>query len=277
MGHASDVPASQAKKSAAHESPNHGRTVGVSPPVHPGACHPSILPCTIAGTVIPATTKGDRIAIPIGPTRTTLLLRNIDPAAAREILTQAGLELREPATLWIKAERFERSEGNMHRGSEIDVQEEGALGDVVLCTGPCRPTVDKPNYVEHRVQVPRAGRWNLWARVRYPRGGDDSFGIVRPGEELTLAGSQVLGNCGAAGTRWHWTGRGGGLTSAPPGAAISFRLEAGPFLFRIHSREGGGTAATNPRLDVLCLTEDPEYVPSDEDAVAGMGARPKDR
>jgi hypothetical protein len=199
-----------------------------------------------------------------------LLLRNTDAAAAKEILTNARLELRKPETLWIQAEQFKRTIGNMSRGTEIDLREEGAFGDVVLCTGLCPPATDKPDYVEYRVQIPRAGRWNLWARVRYPRGGDDSFGIVRPGEEVTLAGNQVLGNCGAAGTKWHWTGRGGGITTVPPGSPVTFRLEAGPFLLRIHSREGGGTAATNPRLDVLCLTEDPDYVPTDADAKAGL-------
>jgi len=37
---------------------------------------------------------------------------------------------------------------------------------------------------------------------------------------------------------------------------------------RIWAREGGGTAATNPRLDLLCLTDDPDYLPTDTDAAA---------
>lgn len=226
--------------------------------------------CDITGAAIVTLGERGETTIPIGPTRTTLLLRNTDAATAKEILTNARLELRKPVTLWIQAEQFERCVGDMRRGTEIDVREQDAFGDVVLCTGPCRPAADKPNYVEYRVQIPRAGRWTLWARVRYPRGGDDSFGIVRPGEEVTLSGNQVLGNCGAAGTEWHWTGRGGGITTVPPGSPVAFRLEAGPFLLRIHSREGGGTAATNPRLDVLCLTEDPDYVPADADAKAGL-------
>jgi len=43
----------------------------------------------------------------------------------------------------------------------------------------------------------------------------------------------------------------------PPGSPIVFALDAGEFVFRIYPREGNGTAAGNPRLDCLCLAEDP--------------------
>lgn len=91
-----------------------------------------------------------------------------------------------------------------------------------------------------------------------------SFGIVPIGEEVTLSGNQVLGNCGANDGTWHWTGRGGGVTTTPPGSPIRLNLEAGLFTFRIYPREGHGTAETNPRLDAIILCEDPSERPADE-------------
>jgi len=52
------------------------------------------------------------------------------------------------------------------------------------------------------------------------------------------------------------------------GRPITFTLPKGEFVLRIWAREGGGTAATNPRLDLLCLTDDPDYLPTDTDAAA---------
>jgi hypothetical protein len=228
-----------------------------------------VVACGVGGNVLPVEAENGLTRIPLGPHRTTLLFRNVDPAAARHALSSMQVELRQPTTMWIQAEDFVKSAGKMVRGSAARVEEE-AFGDTVVCTGPCRLAASEPDYVEYRVEIPRGGRWTLWARVRYPRGGDDSFGIVRIGEPVTLTGNQVLGNCGAAGKKWHWTGRGGGLTSQPPGAPVTFRLDPGPFVFRVHAREGGGSPQTNPRLDLMCLTEDPEYVPSDDDVPAEL-------
>jgi hypothetical protein len=97
-----------------------------------------------------------------------------------------------------------------------------------------------------------------------------SFGLVLPDEDVTLSGRQVVGNCGVNEKRWHWTGRGGGVTTVPPGSPIVFDLEPGPFVFRIYPREGGGSASTNPRLDCFCLSEDPDYRPTDNDATAAL-------
>jgi hypothetical protein len=143
-----------------------------------------------------------------------------------------------------------------------------------LCTGSIDRSGATPCYCEYRVQIPRKARWTLWARVRYPNGGDMSFGLVLPEEEVTLSGNQVLGNCGANDKRWHWTGRGGGVTTVPPGSPITFNLAPGEFAFRIYPREGSGTKQANPRLDCLCLAEDLSYRPSDEDAKAGLMEKP---
>jgi len=145
--------------------------------------------------------------------------------------------------------------GNMAKGSQAGVKEPEALGDVVLCNGPIDRAGKTPSYCEYRVKIPRKANWTLWARVRYPTGGDMSFGLVLPGEEVTLDGRQVIGNCGANDKKWHWTGRGGGVSTVPPGSPIVFPLEPGEFVFRIYPREGGGTAATNPRQETSRTAE----------------------
>jgi len=206
------------------------------------------------------------LVVNIGGRRTTLEFVRIPLQALRKRLREARFEPRSPTRFWLQAENAGRIVGRMARGSAVGVREPGAFGDVILCTD--RPNRLKPSdwYCEYRVQIPHKGRWTLWARVRYPSGADHSFGIVLPGEKVTLSGKQVLGNCGVNEKKWHWTGRGGGTTTVPPGRPITFTLPRGRFTFRIYPREGGGTTALNPRLDCLCLTDDPAYVPTDAEA-----------
>jgi hypothetical protein len=205
--------------------------------------------------------------IPVGSARNTLICRGVQPDELRRALEGADVRLRPPGVLFIRAADFRKLEGEMAMGAALGVKEPEAFGDVLVCTG--RPSMAQVNhwYAEYTVEVPHEGRWTLWARVRYPTGGDHSFGIVlRADEEVTLSGTQVLGNCGVNEKQWHWSGRGGGVTTVPPGQPITFSLEKGPFTFRIYAREGGGSVATNPRLDLLCLTDDPLVVPTDEEA-----------
>jgi len=210
--------------------------------------------------------EDDSLALGLGSRRLTLWFPDVDPAQVRLLLSRARFEPRKPVTIWIQAEGFQAKVGAMARGSEVGVDEPEALGDVTLATGLPAEGKTKGWYCEYRAEIPHRARWTLWARVRYPTGGDMSFGLVRPGEEVTLVGAQVLGNCGVNEARWHWTGRGGGVTTVPPGSPITLTLDPGPFVFRIYPREGPGTTSGNPRLDVLCLSDDPEYVPTDADA-----------
>jgi hypothetical protein len=239
-----------------------------------------VLPDIAAGKLQVTTFDGEPIkveiekgkpVIPVGPTRTTLLAKGVSAEGLRGALERAEVRSRPVAMLFIRAAEYRSLAGEMALGSTVGVQEPEALsGDVLVCTG--RPNMQRPQpwYAEYAVDIPRSGRWALWARLRYPSGADESFGIVRPDEQVTLQGTQVLGNCGVNEKRWHWTGRGGGVTSVPPAEPIVFTLQPGPFTFRIYAREGGGSAAVNPRLDLLCLTDDPTTVPTDEQARKGV-------
>ncbi len=218
------------------------------------------------GHPIKAQVAGSETAVPLGPTRTTLLFPQKGAEEARKVLAAASFEARKPDVIRIEAEAFEASSGNMKKGSQAGITERGASGDVVVCDGRIRRIETSADWCEYRVTVPRKGLWTLWARVRYPSGGDMSFGLVPAGEKVTLERGQVLGNCGANEKKWHWTGRGGGVTTVPPGRPLVLKLAKGEFAFRVYPREGPGTAATNPRLDCILLCEDPSYVPTDGEA-----------
>ncbi len=226
------------------------------------------------GEALPLETEGGRLFVPVNAARTTLICPGLSPERLRAALEGGELCLRKPATLWLRAADFDRLVGEMTHGSKVGVRDPGAFDDVLLATG--RPTIAPVRkwYAEYTVDIPHEGTWAVWGRVRYPRGSDDSFGFVVPGEEVTLAygDGQILGNCGVGADRWHWTGRGAGSTAVPPGRPLTRRLEAGPFTFRIYSREGPGTAQENPRLDLICLTEDPTHVPTDKEARAWLEA-----
>ncbi|MDY0169479.1 MAG: hypothetical protein RBS80_23255 [Thermoguttaceae bacterium] len=227
------------------------------------------------GKALPAETDGDRVLVPVDSTRTTLICPALTPEQLRDALQAAELRLRQPAQVWLRTADFDRLVGEMSLGSDVGVHEPDAFGDVLVATG--RPSVKKPEawFAEYTVDIPRDGLWAIWGRVRYPRGSDDSFGFVVPGEEVTLShgDGQVLGNCGVDVDRWHWTGRGAGSTAVPPGQPLTRRLESGPFTFRIYAREGPGNPQTNPQLDLICLTEDPAEVPTDEEARAWLDGK----
>jgi hypothetical protein len=241
--------------------------------------HSALAAYDVAGRSLAVDQAGSRAAIPLDGRRLLLHFRGATVAGVRQRLAAAVLELEKPMVLWLPAKDYHTRVGAMKRASEVGVTEPDAFGDAVLCAGRFDTSGKTQCYCEYRVAIPWKGRWTLWARVRYPTGGDMSFGLVRPNEPVTLTDGQVLGNCGVNATRWHWTGRGGGVSTVPPGVPIAFHLDAGEFAFRIYPREGDGTIAGNPRLDCFCLSDDPAYRPTDADARAASAAQqaPGDR
>jgi hypothetical protein len=231
---------------------------------------PRVAAYDVRGRSVAVERHGSQSRVPLDHRRLLLHFPDLPPERAREHLIHAGLEMRKPTVLWFQAETFSQHTGNMVLGSAVGLHDRESLGDVVVCDGPMDRTGRAGCFCEYRVPIPRHARWTFWARVRYPAGGDMSFGFVRPDQEVTLTGDQVLGNCGANDKGWHWTGRGGGVTTVPPGAPIVLNLDVGEFVFRIYPREGSGVTATNPRLDCFCLAEDPDFVPSDEEAAQAL-------
>jgi hypothetical protein len=111
---------------------------------------------------------------------------------------------------------------------------------------------NKASYAEYTVNLPRAGRWQVWGRVWYEDTNSNSFFFTGGGHQHAVFGNLI-------GTYHTWLWEGG----------LAFDLEAGPFTFRIEGREG--KAKVSPLLDVLCLVRnDPAYVPTDADARAAL-------
>jgi len=227
----------------------------------------------LTGERLPLKVKDGKVVVPADSTRHTLVCRGVSPDALKATLAAARVWVRPPKLIFIRASEFTELTGEMAKGSEAGVTEPDAFGDVIVCTG--RPHFSRVRhwYVEYTVDIPYEARWAFWARVRYPSGADDSFALVRPDEEVTLKHDQVLGNCGVNEKKWHWTGRGSGSAAIPPGRIIVLKLDKGPFTFRIYGREGPGAAALNPRLDLLCLCDDPGLTPTDEHARKALGGQ----
>jgi len=221
----------------------------------------------LAGREVELAAVAGETAIAIDGRRTLVRFPGLTPQEVTRLLSRAAFAARQPATLWIEAESFARIDGQMSRGADAKVQDLETIGDFVVGTGAPRSTADPNGSCEYRVTIPHAGLWTVWGRVRYPRGGDMSFTIELP-DGSGRPQRHVLGNCGQAGTAWHWTGSGSGVSTQPPGSPIRVKLEAGEYTFRVYPREGHGSAQVNPRLDVLCWTEDPAYVPTDADRKA---------
>ncbi len=213
-----------------------------------------------------------RLAIEFGD-RQFLRASGLTRAEVVAAFKNAEIEQAPGTYIWVKAADFAEKVGGMTLGSEAELTDEGALADdFIVCTGAPNRTEPKEWYCEYTVDIPRAGMWYIWGHLRYPAGGDMSFGFVLPEEEMTLSGNQVLGNSGTMADAWHWDSRGSGVTSVPGHALISRYLTEGPLTFRIYAREGSGEVKTNPRLDLILLTQDAVFQPTDEAAREALAA-----
>lgn len=207
-----------------------------------------------------------KLELDLGPARLNLVAPGLTPEALRKALEQAEVQIRPQVQLRIEAEDCQRLVGSLVKGSQVGVVEPEASGDVLVVTGAVSPQQPQPWYAEYTVDIPSDGTWTLWARVRYPSGSDESFAVLEPGDELAQVGSHALGNCGRNEGKWHWTGRGGGSTTPPPGQPVTFRLRRGPFTFRVYPRESGNSTRRAPRLDMLCFTNS-EQPPAGDDTL----------
>jgi len=221
---------------------------------------------SFAGKPLPLEKKDGKVVVQVGNQRTTLVFDGLSADAVRTAFENGIFVERPAAMVWVQAEAFVASGGEMAKGSTVGVQDKNAVGDVVVCTGAPNREQAHGWFCEYSVEIPHKALWNFWGRVRYPSGNDDSCWLVPGAKEMTSAGRVVLGNCGVTEKKWHWTGTGAGSIGVPPGRPIRMMLPAGKFTFRIYAREGPGTAEENPRVDCFCITEDPLYVPTDGDA-----------
>jgi len=179
-------------------------------------------------------------------------------------------------TVWIAASSADRLVGPLVLGAKTGLAEEGALGDYLVSSVCVRQDSLTGGHAEYSVDLPAAGRYTIWARVRCPLGLEESFAFIPEGTEPTSESRWAIEDTGANDNGWHWVAAAGKL---------ALDLAAGRFRFRIYAREAhdtvfgpGGWAMArpmfNPRLNVICLTASADYVPTDADAQKALGVEP---
>ena len=196
--------------------------------------------------------ENGRSIVPVG-SRRYLRFEGLAPDDAGPILQRAKSSLGPFVRFWLKASDFARKEGEMALGSEIDLAPEGAMGDVIVPTGAADMEGKTPWFVDYEVELAAKRRWFVWARCWYHDTSSNSFFINVPGihEEKARFGNSYVWE------KWIWE-RGG-----------PFRLDKGTATVRFSIRES--RPKVSPLLNVICITNDPRFEPTDELAKAGLG------
>ena len=127
---------------------------------------------------------------------------------------------------------------------------------------------DGQDAVVYTVNIPNGGAWYAWGRFYYPGavGSNDSnsFWISVDGGTEYRFGNNRYGD--PSYQEWHWDGSGEGESGVQ--AQSLGQISAGTHQVKIRSREAD--TAVGPRVDMLLLTNNGPYVPTDEDALAGL-------
>ncbi|MBD3392552.1 MAG: hypothetical protein GF418_10730 [Chitinivibrionales bacterium] len=113
---------------------------------------------------------------------------------------------------------------------------------------------------EYDIDVPVDGTWYFWARLKYEGGMANSFWVDIDGGD-----AMRFGNGESQFSQWHWEG------FMEEGHVDLGSLTAGPHTLTVYCRE----PADDCLLDVICLTTEESYEPSDGDVVLdGNGTTP---
>lgn len=207
------------------------------------------------------------IVLPLEPVRRFLVCDGLSQEAVENSFKEG--QSKKLVRFYIQAE-LGKLFGRMKLGREAGINEPRAFGDVVTFTGSIKfGEKYEQDFAEYVVELPVKGVYAIWARLRYPRGGDMSFLLVADGEEYSQDNRQILGNSGAEGDKWHWDSQGYGLACKPGTGLRLVKVQGKQIKFRIYPREGHG-GLENPRLDAICITNDLTYVPNDEDAMTAL-------
>jgi hypothetical protein len=125
-------------------------------------------------------------------------------------------------------------------------------------------TADK---VVYTLNLPVTGTWYLWARM-YSPSAPGSNGANSFFAKIGSSSLKKLGNNLDYFRKWHWGGDGAKETGVPKGLSLG-KLSAGTHQLTIEKRE---VTPIPPRIDVLCLSDNPNGAPSDAEACATLGA-----
>ncbi|MBI4662451.1 MAG: beta-galactosidase trimerization domain-containing protein [Verrucomicrobia bacterium] len=189
--------------------------------------------------------------------------------------------------LWIPVDRAERVTPLMLRSGTVRLPDAQALGEfLVPIIAIDQPDDNLESSATFVVDVPRRGEYRLWARLCSPSGQREAFDLVVE----TEGQSQVLGlwvNEPGGGRGWQWQPlREGQSISAQAGPVTTLQLPAGQWEFRLRAHRATATVyrplrwkqaepTFNPRVNWLCVTDELDYTPTDEDAQPASSIRPQ--
>lgn len=171
--------------------------------------------------------------------------------------------------VWVAAGLAQELTPLMIRASTVNLADGEALGDfLVPIVAIEQPEEKLESSAAFTVTVPRAGAYRLWARVKFPSGADEAFDAVAQEKLLGTWANEPPGR------EWKWRALTGAQT-----------LTAGRWQFSVRAHRSMATVfgplkwrqaepAFNPRLDALCLTDEPGFTPSDDDARRGLRVQP---
>ncbi len=196
--------------------------------------------------------KAGKALVPV-QSRRYLRFDGLTPLEAGAVLQRAKSSAGPRVQIWMRASDFVEKEGQIALGSEVGLEIEGALGDVIVPTGPGDMTGETPWYVDYEFEAKAQSRWHVWARCWYEDTSSNSLFLSAPGVGYD---KERFGNSYTWKT-WLWE-RGG-----------NYRLPAGKSTLRFSVRES--RPRESPVLDAICITNDPRYRPTDEDAREALG------
>lgn len=104
----------------------------------------------VRGNAVDVERAGDQRAVPVDHRRLLLHFPETGVEQVQALLRAARLELRRPAVVWMRAADGHERSGDMVLGSEVQVREPEALGDVVLCRGRIDRAAAPASYGEYR-------------------------------------------------------------------------------------------------------------------------------
>jgi hypothetical protein len=236
-------------------------------PCTDGLCDPQIAECT-AAHLASGTACSDGSACTTGDVCTTGgVCSGVEACAAGTYCDAATQTCKVRTEIWLSAARDETavfsgamiSTAKYADGDDLDLAADSFEPLLVYAASTKNDTratsADKVSYV---VDLPNSGRWYLWGRFYYPGrpGSNDanSFSVrVDGGSALSF------GNNRSYFRRWHWGGDGRAETGTLAALAIG-DLSAGPHTLTVFKRE---VTPIPPRLDLLVLTQNPSWVPTD--------------
>jgi len=194
-------------------------------------------------------------------------------------------------TIWIRADAAQLVRGPLVLGQKAGIVEDAALGDFLASPVSIKPGQHDGGEAQFVANAPRSATYYTWVRIRCPDGTAGTFTLTVAGKADAFApGSLVLGGPGAGPERWHWapaTSASALMSSrlAAPAEPAPIALAAGLVRLRIEPRQADQSVFTpgrwrmarpdfNPRLNLLCLSTDPRYVPTDADAEEALAVKP---